>query len=150
MALGGCGSLSLGQKAGGVQRTVLTSEGSRYGTILATGTGHTLYDFAIDTPTTSRCPNGACTVSWPPLLVTGRIVTTGGVKRSLVGEITRRSGAHQVTYGGHPLYTYRQDSASHQTSGQALLQFGAPWYVISVSGQQITTAAPSVGGVPGS
>jgi predicted lipoprotein with Yx(FWY)xxD motif len=105
---------------------------------LATGSGHTLYDFAVDSSTTSRCPTGACTISWPPLLVKGRVVIEGGVESSLVGEISRPGGARQVTYAGHPLYTYTEDSAPHQTSGQALVQFGAPWYVISVSGQQIT------------
>lgn len=121
---------------------MLTSERSAYGTILATGSGHTLYDFAIDTPTKSRCPNGACTIQWPPLLVRGRVVTEGGVKASLVGHITRPGGAHQVTYAGHPLYTYLEDTEPHQTTGQALLQYGASWYVITVSGQQVTERTP--------
>ncbi|MBO0886448.1 MAG: hypothetical protein J2O38_03565 [Acidimicrobiales bacterium] len=125
---------------------MLASERSPLGTILATGSGHTLYDFAIDTPSKSRCPTGPCTVSWPPLLARGRVVTKGGVQSSLVGEINRAGGARQVTYGGHPLYTYTEDSAAHQTSGQALNQFGAPWYVITVSGQQITRAAPASSG----
>jgi predicted lipoprotein with Yx(FWY)xxD motif len=137
----GCGSLSLSSKSPAVDQTVLSSERSPYGQILATGAGYTLYDFAIDTPTASRCPNGACTVSWPPLIVQGRVVAENGVRESLVGEVTRPGGARQVTYGGHPLYTYREDSAPHQTSGQALLQFGAPWYVVSVSGQPVTTSS---------
>lgn len=139
LVLAACNGLSLGQKSQSApQTTILSSEGSPYGTILATGSGHTLYDFAKDTPTTSRCPTGACTISWPPLLAKGRVVTEGGVKPSLVGEISRPGGTRQVTYAGHPLYTYTQDSAPHQMSGQALIQFGAPWYVVSVSGQQIT------------
>jgi predicted lipoprotein with Yx(FWY)xxD motif len=131
----------VGHSASSPTQTVLSSERSPYGTILATASGHTLYDFAIDTPSKSRCPTGACTVSWPPLLVKGHVVTEGGVKSSLVGEISRPGGARQVTYGGHPLYTYTEDSAPHQTSGQALIQFGAPWYVITISGQQVTQAA---------
>ena len=131
----------MGHNAAAPAETVLASEHSPYGTILATGSGHTLYDFAIDTPTKSRCPTGACTVSWPPLLVNGHVVAQGAVRSSLVGEISRPGGARQVTYGGHPLYTYTEDSSAHQTSGQALNQFGAPWYVITVSGQQVTKAS---------
>ena len=41
----------------------------------------------------------------------------------------RSDGTTEVTYNGHPLYTYAGDSAPGQTSGQGSDDFGAEWYV---------------------
>lgn len=117
----------------------LTIEKSPVGPILATGDGHTLYDFSIDTPTESRCTSSACVFLWPPLLVNGLPRVAKGVKSSLVGTIRRTTGATQVTYGGHPLYTWSSDTKPGMVTGQALLNEGGYWYVVSPSGKQITT-----------
>jgi predicted lipoprotein with Yx(FWY)xxD motif len=112
---------------------------SAYGQILTTGTGYTLYMFTLDTPSRSGCPHGACTALWPPLEVKGKPTLGKGVNPALVGEITRPSGAKQVTYAGHPLYRYSVDGAPGQATGQALEQFGGLWYVMSPSGKVIKT-----------
>ena len=52
---------------------------------------------------------------------------------------TRGDGTTEVTYNGHPLYTYAGDSAPGQTSGQGSDAFGAEWYVLSAAGAPIET-----------
>jgi hypothetical protein len=53
----------------------------------------------------------------------------------------RRHEAHgrqtEVTYAGHPLYTYAGDAKPGQARGQGLDQFGAEWYVLAPSGHKI-------------
>ena len=110
------------------------------GPILATGGGHALYDFAPDTPTQSACTNDGCVFQWPPLLQAGPIRVGAGVNRSLVGTLKRADGSTQLSYGGHPLYTYNLDVQPGLITGQAIDQDGGLWYVIDPAGHQITTA----------
>ena len=116
----------------------LSTVSSPHGPVLATGAGHTLYDFAPDTPTQSTCITQICVEVWPPLIVTGRPTVGKGLDQALAGTIQRPGGALQATYGGHPLYTWKGDSKAGMITGQALLNAGGYWYVISPSGQQVT------------
>ena len=54
-----------------------------------------------------------------------------------------RSGAPtvptQLSYGGHPLYTYNLDVTPGMVTGQGFDQDGGLWYVVGAKGQQITT-----------
>jgi predicted lipoprotein with Yx(FWY)xxD motif len=59
-----------------------------------------------------------------------------GAKASLLGTTKRSDGSTQVTYAGHPLYTYTGDSAPGQANGNDLSQFGAQWYALMPSGQE--------------
>lgn len=118
----------------------LSLESSPVGPILATGTGHTLYDFALDRPGHSACTSSVCVVAWPPLIVHGPPTVAHGVRRSLVGTITRPGGTEQVTYAGHPLYTWSGDTSPGMVTGQALNNAGGLWYVLGPSGRQITTS----------
>ena len=68
-----------------------------------------------------------------------------GVKGSLVGRVTRPDGSTQLTYGGHPLYTYVRDVRPGMVTGQAIDQDGGLWYVLNAKGQQITTAFSVMG-----
>jgi predicted lipoprotein with Yx(FWY)xxD motif len=99
-------------------------------TVLTNVHGLTLYWFAPDTPTTSRCA-GSCAVYWPP--VTGSPKAGPGVTGKL-GIIKRAGGAVQATYDGHPLYTYVGDSGSRQARGNNLDLNGGLWYEVRVSG----------------
>jgi predicted lipoprotein with Yx(FWY)xxD motif len=117
----------------------LSVAASPAGSILTTGAGYTLYDFVPDTPTSSACVSVTCVFLWPPLVVTGPVTLGPGLKASLVGTIRRPDGATQVTYGGHPLYTYNSDVRPGMVTGQAIDQAGGLWYVVAPSGQQITT-----------
>ena len=117
----------------------LTIQHSPAGPILATGQGYTLYDFLPDTPHHSACLNDGCVFQWPPLILTGPIHVGNGVNRALVGTLNRPDGSTQVSYGGHPLYTYNLDVRPGLITGQAIDQDGGPWYVISPKGAEIHT-----------
>jgi Secreted repeat of unknown function len=49
----------------------------------------------------------------------------------------RLNAKQQVTYAGHPLYSFVGDKSAGQTSGEGLNNFGAEWYAVSASGQKV-------------
>jgi predicted lipoprotein with Yx(FWY)xxD motif len=98
-------------------------------TVLTNAKGFTLYSFAPDTPAASKC-YGSCAVYWPP--VTG----TAAAGQSLPGKvttITRTDGSHQLTYNGHPLYTYIADTAPGQARGNNINLNGGVWHEVPAS-----------------
>jgi predicted lipoprotein with Yx(FWY)xxD motif len=104
--------------------------------VLTNSKGMTLYWFAPDTSTTSKC-SGSCATYWPP--VTGPVTAGSGVTGTL-STITRSDGTMQATYDGHPLYTYIGDTKAGQAKGNGLNLSGGLWYEMTVSG-----AKPAVG-----
>ncbi len=110
---------------------------SKFGQILVDGQGRTLYDFAADMSTTSTC-YGACASLWPPLTVSGAPKAGPQLPASLLGTTKRTDGKTEVTYGGHPLYYFAGDTKQGDTTGQDINQFGAPWYVLTRRGSEIT------------
>ena len=120
--------------SGGAPLRVITDP--KLGRIIVDGKGRTLYDFVIDKGTTSVC-YGACASLWPPYTTNGRPVAGQNVMPTLIGTTKRRDGSSEVTYAGHPLYYYAPDRARGQITGQALNQFGAPWYALAPSGTEI-------------
>ena len=98
-------------------------------TVLTTAKGLTLYSFAPDTPATSKC-YGSCAVYWPP--VTGTAAASPGVP-GRVGTIKRTDGTTQLTYNGHPLYTYIGDTAPGQARGNNLNLNGGLWHEVPAS-----------------
>ena len=99
--------------------------------VLTNAGGYTLYWFAPDTTSKSTC-YGTCAAYWPP--VTGRPIAGAGVTGKL-GTIRRTGGATQVTYDGHPLYTYVGDSAPGQSTGNNINLNGGFWYEMTASGR---------------
>ena len=63
-----------------------------------------------------------------------------GLDPSLVGTLRRPDGSTQISYGGHPLYTYNLDVTPGMVTGQAIDQDGGLWFVINGKGKQITTS----------
>jgi predicted lipoprotein with Yx(FWY)xxD motif len=118
----------------------LTLQKSPAGPILATGNGDTLYDFVPDTPTHSACVDDGCVFQWPPLVRNGPVRVEKGLDQSLVGTLKRPDGATQLSYAGHPLYTYNLDVTPGMVTGQAIDQNGGLWYVLGRRGNQITTS----------
>jgi predicted lipoprotein with Yx(FWY)xxD motif len=110
---------------------------TRLGKILVDSQGRTLYLFKKDTRGKSAC-SGECAKFWPPLRVTGKPTAGSGVSTSKLGTISRSDGKRQVTYNGHPLYTFLQDSRPGQTNGQGVTAFGAAWFALSPAGTQIS------------
>jgi predicted lipoprotein with Yx(FWY)xxD motif len=116
--------------------TVVTWRKTSIGNAITTAQGHTLYLFRADHGTTSAC-YGQCAVYWPPLLTTAKPVASGRVMGSLLGTTKRKDGKLQVTYKGHPLYTFVQDKKPGQTTGEGSTNFGAAWYALAPSGATI-------------
>ena len=104
-------------------------------TVLTNAKGFTLYWFAPDTATSSKC-NGSCATFWPP--VKGPASAGSGVTGKL-GTIKRSDGSTQATYNGHPLYTYVGDHAPGQATGNGLNVNGGVWHEVTASGD----AAPA-------
>ena len=75
--------------------------------------------------------------TWPPLLTSARPKAIGGVRAGLLGTI-HSGGRLQVTYAGHPLYTYSGDTRSGEVNSQNLKLFGAKWFVVNTAGAAIT------------
>ena len=98
-------------------------------TVLTNAKGFTLYSFAPDTPASSKC-YGSCAVYWPP--VTGTTAAGQGLPGK-VTTITRTDGSHQLTYNGHPLYTYIGDTAPGQARGNNLNLNGGLWHEVPAS-----------------
>ena len=73
-------------------------------------------------------------LQWPPLLKSGPVTVGKGVDASLVGTLRRPGGSTQLSYGGHPLYTYNLDITPGMVTGQAIDQDGGLWYVLNAKG----------------
>jgi predicted lipoprotein with Yx(FWY)xxD motif len=95
-------------------------------TVLTNAKGLTLYWFAPDTPSASKCTS-SCAAYWPP--VTGDPKAGPGVTGKL-GTVKRPGGTTQTTYDGHPLYTYIGDSTPGQANGNKLDLNGGYWYEV--------------------
>jgi predicted lipoprotein with Yx(FWY)xxD motif len=132
--------------AGGGASTTVAAHTSGSTTFLTDSSGRSLYLWVPDTSTMSTC-SGACATAWPPLTTKGAPTAGTGAKASDLSTITRSDGSKQVTYAGHPLYYFAGDKAAGQTNGEGSNAFGAPWYLVAPSGQQITSlsvaSAPS-------
>jgi len=110
-------------------------------TVLTNSKGFTLYSFAPDTPTTSKC-TGSCITYWPP--VKGPATAGPGVTGKLA-TIKRSDGSVQATYNGHPLYTYVADTAPGQAKGNGLNLSGGVWHEVAASGTAAPAATTSAG-----
>ena len=114
----------------------LKVDSSRFGRILVDGHGRTLYLFTRDRRGKSRC-YGACAQAWPPQLANGAQVAGAGLDQRRLGTTTRRGGARQVTYAGHPLYYYVGDRKPGQILCQNVVEFGGTWLVVSPTGRAV-------------
>ena len=99
-------------------------------TVLTNAKGLTVYTFAADSPGKSNC-YGDCASYWPP--VTGSPSHAPGVPGTF-GTAVRTDGSKQVTWNGHPIYTYVGDSGPGQAHGNNLNLNGGLWKEIVVSG----------------
>jgi predicted lipoprotein with Yx(FWY)xxD motif len=110
---------------------------TKLGKIVVDGKSRTLYLFQKDKNGKSKC-SGACATNWPPLLTKGKPKASGSVSASKLGTTKRSDGTTQVTYGGHPMYTFVVDkNKPGSTKGQGVAAFGAEWYVVGTNGKKI-------------
>jgi predicted lipoprotein with Yx(FWY)xxD motif len=123
------------------QRSLPTAHASRaatvqlrrtsIGSILVSSSGRTIYEFTRDRAKKNSCAAiKGCSAVWPSLKASGRPTAGPGVKASL---LSTTSGG-QVTYAGHPLYTYSGDGGPGETSYVGAKTFGGTWYAINASG----------------
>jgi len=117
------------------------------GTVLVDSRGHTLYLFEKDRNGVSAC-NTACVQYWPPLTSQGTPRAGKGVRQSLLRLTSAHNGRRQVTYAGHPLYTFVGDKNAGQTTGENLNNFGADWYALAAGGGKVEPSH-SAGGTSG-
>ena len=71
------------------------------------------------------------------LIMTGRLAAYAASEPSLLGTITISGGRHQVSYDGHPLYTYSGDPGPWQTAYIGSPQFGGTWYGLDAAGGKV-------------
>jgi predicted lipoprotein with Yx(FWY)xxD motif len=124
-------------RARAAKSSTVEVRGTRLGKILVNSQGRTLYLFKKDSGRKSAC-TGACATFWPPLRASGKPTAGRGLSASKLGTIKRSDGKPQVTYNGHPLYTFQEDTKAGQTKGQGLTAFGASWFTLSPAGNQIS------------
>lgn len=111
--------------------TVFVSLGSAkgLGQVLVNSEGRTLYAFSGE-----KC-EGACAKAWPPLLdENGEPEPSNGTSAARLGTVERPDGTTQVTYAGHPLYTFGGDGAPGEANGNGESAFGGTWTALKGSG----------------
>jgi predicted lipoprotein with Yx(FWY)xxD motif len=108
------------------------------GPVLTNARGFTLYAFSRDAKNKDKCEaTSGCTQVWPVAASHGKPSAGQGVKASMLGTIRLAGGGEQVTYGGHPLYTYSQDTGPGQTDYVGASQFGGVWHAVNASGKTV-------------
>lgn len=113
------------------------------GKVVVDAKSHTLYLFEKDRNGKSACA-GACATNWPPLTTKGKPKAGTGLKSSKLGTTKRTDGRTQVTYGGHPLYTFVVDAGRPGSlKGEGVEAFGAEWYVVGANGRKVEKQAGS-------
>ncbi len=114
---------------------VTASTAGDLGKVIVDSKGMTLYDFHKDKGGKSAC-YGACAKGWPPLLSEGKPQAGEGAMSAKLGTVERSDGTMQVTYAGHPLYTFVEDKKPGEANGNDVSAFGAEWYALQPSGQE--------------
>ena len=117
-------------------RALVTLKKTGIGSVLVDSRGRTLYLFEKDRNGVSMC-NSACAKFWPRLTSHGSPRAGKGVHQSLLRLTRVRNGVGQVTYAGHPLYSFVGDKRPGQTSGEGLDNFGAEWYAVGPNGHKV-------------
>jgi predicted lipoprotein with Yx(FWY)xxD motif len=113
--------------------TIAGAEISGLGTVLVDAQGMTVYEFTEDSGTTSNC-HGECEAAWPPVEASGKPTAGEGAMSSALGTTKRKDGTMQVTYNGHPLYTFSGDKAAGEANGSEL---DGTWFVLNEAGSAV-------------
>ncbi len=126
---GGSSSSSGGSSASGAAqvKTATAMVKGQSTTILTNSQGMTLYYRTSDTASSSTC-TGSCASTWPSLLTSGSPAAASSLSGTL--SSLRDANGTQVTYNGHPLYTYSGDSKAGDTNGEGI---GGVWFVATAN-----------------
>lgn len=122
-------------------RTAQAVVGGRTQTILTSATGQPLYYYQPDTATKSLV-TGSLAALWPPL--TSGAPTGTGLSGQLA--VLKDVNGQQVTYNGHPLYTFVDDHTG-QATGQGVQNFfvATPGLAAITSNSAASPTVPSSG-----
>jgi predicted lipoprotein with Yx(FWY)xxD motif len=108
------------------------------GTILVDSRGYTIYAFTLDKGEKDACAGiFECLSEWPAVTTKSSVTAGPGIKKSLIGTIKFRGSKRQLTYAGHPLYTYVEDTKPAQTSNINILQFQGRWPALNAPGKLV-------------
>jgi len=149
-ACGGDGG-GYGNRVGGTDTTAATTptaapnpeEGATFvslasvpglGLVLVDSGGRTLYAFSADSGGVPGC-YGGCAEAWPPLIASGEPHPSNGASEARLGTAERRGGGSQVTYAGHPLYTYTGDRSPGEANGNGIAAGGGTWTALKANGR---------------
>ena len=119
-------------------RTAQVPVGGKLETILVSATGQPLYYYKPDTAAKSFVTGGLAQ-AWPPL--TSGAPAGSGLSGKLA--VLNDVNGQQVTYNGHPLYTFVSDHAGVVT-GQGVQNF----FVATPGLAQLTSTAPPANSAP--
>jgi predicted lipoprotein with Yx(FWY)xxD motif len=122
-------------------RTAQVLVGNKMETILTTATGQPLYYYQPDTAAKSFVTGGLAKL-WPPLTSAAPAGTGVSGRLSVLNDVN----GQQVTYNGHPLYTFVDDHAG-QVTGQGVQNFfvATPGLASISSGQTPASPMPPAG-----
>jgi predicted lipoprotein with Yx(FWY)xxD motif len=141
------GSTSTGSESnsvttsGGGSGTVAGGEVAGLGTVLVDSNGMTVYEFTEDSGATSNC-YGECETAWPPVTASGKPTAGEGAMSADLGTTKRKDGTLQVTYKGHPLYTFSGDQAPGEANGSEL---DGTWFALNEAGTAVEGTASAAG-----
>jgi len=94
--------------------------------VLTDQKGKTLYWLAATGKEQPRC-NAACSGHWPAAKAPA--IAGPGVNFQQLSDIQRPGGMKQITYAGHPLYTFRGDTRPGVAKGNGLTVPHGIWRV---------------------
>jgi predicted lipoprotein with Yx(FWY)xxD motif len=140
LALAATSVLATSASAASSHRAAINTGSTKLGTVLVNSQGKTLYVWAHDKGSKSTC-SGMCAKYWPPVVTSGKPRAIGGARASLLGTSRRTDGRMQVTYKGHPLYTFAGDTKRGDTKGEGLTGFGGRWDPVSPAGRAVRKAS---------
>jgi predicted lipoprotein with Yx(FWY)xxD motif len=133
IAIAGCGSSDA--EGDGKGAVVSVSRAVGLGPLLVNGKEITVYEFRKDKGTQSEC-YGDCSQAIFPLLTDGPPEAKGGAIAAKLGTTERIDGTTQVTYAGHPLYTW-PDEKPGQARGRGVEAFEGKWYPLRPNGRPV-------------
>ena len=143
---GGESSAVNASESGSGGATIDAAEIEGLGTVLVDSEGMTVYEFTVDNGTRSEC-YGGCEAAWPPVTTTGKPTAGEGAMASALGTTKRKDGTLQVTYAGHPLYTFAEDEAPGEANGN---EVEGTWFALDESGAAVKGQATGGAGGGGS
>jgi predicted lipoprotein with Yx(FWY)xxD motif len=107
---------------------VMIVQKTKLGYVLAEATGQVVYTYAHDPAGGTPTCTGSCASIWLPVTGVPQVASGEHIPGSFA-LVTRSDGTKQVTYNGHPLYTYKGASV-FSTAGNGI---EGAWYVVMLS-----------------